>query len=156
MVNGIFKKCWAVRSEDECYPDLLRQHLSHHTNTMDHPQCPVIFTTPLRFPFPAKLGDKKKKHISREIPGVFQCEHSGWSLLIFYKVDKRNVLLEQWQQSAGRRRRGWPWQITNKRMDKTSLARQNPPWKATVSRKSPETQYSYFIGLLVLLSSLSK
>lgn len=62
---------------------------------------------------------------------------------------------EQWQRRAGHRRRGWPWQITNKKMDKTSLARQKPPWKSTVSRKNPETQYSYFIGLLVLLSSSS-
>ena len=147
-----------MRSQDECYPDLTGQHLSHRTNNSTvHPQCPVSFYNPIPLPFPCKTRGQKeqKRHQQGDTMGVSmrtqRMKHAD-----ILQGRQKECPLEQLQQSAGQRRRGWPWQITNKRMDKTSLARQKPPWKSTVSRKGPETRYSNFIGLLVLLSSSSK
>lgn len=121
------------------------------------PSALSFFTTPFPYHSPAKLGDKRnKKRISRETQWVFSMRTQRMKHADILQGRQKKCPLEQLQQSAGQRRRGWPWQITNKRMDKTSLARQKPPWKSTVSRKGPETRYSYFIGLLVLLSSSRK
>lgn len=131
--------------------------VSPHQQRRGPSPVPCHFSNPIPLPFPCKTrGQKEQKtHQQGHTMGVSvrtqRMKHAD-----ILQGRQKKCPLEQLQQSAGQRRRGWPWQITNKRMDKTSLARQKPPWKSTVSRKGPETQYSYFIGLLVLLSSSSK
>lgn len=159
MVNGVFAK--SAEQWDHKMNAILTSRdnicLTAPTTARSIPKCPVIFPTPFPYHSPAKLGDKRnKKRISRETQWVFSMRTQRMKHADILQGRQKKCPLEQLQQSAGQRRRGWPWQITNKRMDKTSLARQKPPWKSTVSRKGPETRYSYFIGLLVLLSSSSK
>lgn len=147
MVNGIFWKVLSSESQDECYPDPTGQHLSHTTIHI----LTALSTPPLEFPC-TNLGTKQG-HASGVSMWTRWMKHAD-----ILQGRQKKCPLEQWQQSTGqRRRRGWPWQITNKWMDKTSLARQKATWKSTVSRKSRGTQYSsHFIVLLFLLSSSSK
>lgn len=60
----------------------------------------------------------------RQAGGCRECDQSEWRMQIFYEVDKRNVLWNNDSGDLGRRGSGRPWQITNRRMDKMSLARQ--------------------------------
>lgn len=61
---------------------------------------------------------------ARQAGGCRECDQSEWRMQIFYGVDKRNVLWNNDSGDLGRRGSGRPWQITNRRMDKMSLARQ--------------------------------
>lgn len=85
-----------------------------------------------------KPKDNKEKHISRAKPGASTKQMKHTDIL---QGRQKKCPLEQWQRSGRwrrrRGRRGWPWQITNKRMDNTSLARKKPTWKSTVSRTKP-------------------
>lgn len=151
------RKCWVLKSADECYPDLMGQHLSLKPTTI--PAAPLSFPpAPLPFHSLAKLRDKREEKKTsaereRETRGVWM--RTQWTKhAVILQGRQKKCPLEQWQQSAGQRRRGWPWQITNKRMDKTSLARQKPPWKSTVSRKGPRNSiqpFYWFVGSFKLL-----
>lgn len=119
MVNGIvFEKCWDQKTW------MWSEHHGPTFLSLQQRQRPF----PKSLPFHSCGG--------KTAPRLFQCHHSEWNMLIFYKVNKTNV---PWNNS-GRMGRGWWWQITNKRMDHTSLARQKPPQNPKVSRKVPVTQ----------------
>lgn len=78
------------------------QHLSHQTNIgTDLPpvHChPHYLTNSLQ-----NRGTQGNNQVSRQKTGVSECEHHGGNTVIFYKVDKRNVL---WNNSNGVQDRG--------------------------------------------------
>lgn len=70
-------------------------------------------------------------------------EKTEWKMLIFYKDNKENVL---WNNAA---RMGRADHDRSPIQEQTNeLARQKPPWKQTVSRKRPASQYNHSIGSL--------
>lgn len=156
MVNGIFHTSadWASKTQRwmRSWPSGTTSVLPHTTTDLvQSTTIHLIPTTLLIIPSQAEGHMEEIRSARQETTGVVWMRAPWRKHTDILQGQQKKCPLEQWQRSAGQRRRGWPWQITNKRIDKTSLARQKPPRKSIVSRKIPSERNTAI--LLVCLFS---